>query len=659
MIEPNYAKAFIEGLTPDPDMTVSEWADQHRMLSQKASAEPGRWRTSRTPYLRDIMDALSPSSPIQTVVFQAGAQIGKSECGANWMAYIIDAAPGPLMAVQPTVDMAKRFSKQRVAPMIEETPRLRDRVADSRSRDSGNTQLVKEFAGGFMLLTGANSAVSLRSTPIRYLFLDEVDGYPVDVDGEGDPVNLAVRRTTTFARRKILMTSTPTEKETSRIEREYLASDQRRFFVPCPHCGEYQHLEWGGPRLLHGIKWTDNNPATAHYVCKHHGCVIEEFSKTDMLAAGEWRATATSDGKTAGFHINSLYSPLGWKSWSEIVDEFIKAKRDPSLLKTWVNTVLGEAWESETAAKLSASDLMQRIEYYPKMLAPDGVLAITAGVDTQNNRLAVTIIGWGRGEEAWVLGHQEIFGDPARPELWKQLEDVIMTLIPHETAGPMPIMATCIDSGGHFTHEVYEFSRKMKRYSVYAIKGQSQAGKPVIGRPTKVDLHRGGKVYKKGAEVWPVGSDTAKSTIYARLKIVEAGTGFIHFPELEEEYFAQLTAERKVTKYLKGFPVSTWEKKPGQRNEALDTFVYAFAAMQSIYFRYNRNTVWDQLEKKLPEKPVVVQDVKPAPVVDAEPEPEVKAPEPPSNPPPRADSSLKKPLRRRTRSAGSNFVTGW
>lgn len=659
MIEATYAQAFTEGITPDPDMTVSEWADEFRMLSQKASAEPGRWRTSRTPYLRDIMDALSPSSPIQTVVFQAGAQIGKSECGANWMAYIIDAAPGPLMAVQPTVDMAKRFSKQRVAPMIEETPRLRNRVADSRSRDSGNTQLVKEYAGGFMLLTGANSAVSLRSTPIRYLFLDEVDGYPVDVDGEGDPVNLAVRRTTTFARRKILMTSTPTEKETSRIEREYLASDQRRFFVPCPHCGEYQHLEWGGPRVAHGIKWNDNDPSTAHYVCKHNGCVIEEFSKTDMLTAGEWRATAKGDSKVAGFHINSLYSPLGWKSWNEVVDEFIKAKRDPSLLKTWVNTVLGEAWESETAAKLSASDLMQRIEYYPKMLAPEGVLAITAGVDTQNNRLAVTITGWGRGEEAWVLGHQEIFGDPARPELWKQLENVIMTPVPHETSAPMPIMATCIDSGGHFTHEVYEFSRKMKRFSVYAIKGQSQAGKPVIGRPTKVDLHRGGKVYKKGAEVWPVGADTAKSTIYARLKIVEAGTGFIHFPELDEEYFAQLTAERKVTKYVKGFPVSTWEKKAGHRNEALDTFVYAFAALQSIYFRFNRNTVWDQLEKKLSASTVPVQNEAPQPAPPTEPKQNVNPEPAESNPPPREEVPLRRARKARRPAGSGNFVTGW
>lgn len=621
-----YRSSFIEGLTPDPDLNVSQWADEYRMLSQKASAEPGRWRTDRTPYLREIMDCLSPHSPIQRVVFQAGAQVGKTETGNNWTGYVIDMAPGPMMLVQPTVDTAKRLSKQRLAPMIEETPRLKAKIADSRSRDSGNTMMVKEFPGGVMVVTGANSAVGLRSMPVRYLFLDEVDGYPADLDGEGDPVQLAERRTTTFARRKIFMCSTPTVKDHSRIEREYVASDQRRFFIPCPHCGEFQWLKWAQ------LKWDDGDPTTAHYVCEHNGCIVEEHHKTDFLSKGEWRATATGDGRTAGFHLSSLYSPLGWKSWAEIVAEFIAAKGDPPLLKTWVNTILGETWEDEIAAKVGAGDLLDRVEFYQPNVAPASVLAITCGIDVQDNRFAVTQIGWTRDEECFVLSHQEIFGDLSKPDVWAQLTNVITTPVEHEIYEPMPISATCIDSGGHFTHEVYAFAREHRAHHVMAIKGQSQKNKPIIGRPTKVDLNVKRHTLKNGAEVWPVGTDTAKSTIYSRLKLNEPGAGFIHFhADLEPEYFQQLTAERLQTRYLRGFPVREWVKKPGARNEALDTFVYSLAAMQALYMRFNRKTIWDQLEKR-----AVPKEVKPA-----------KA------------QVLPKQAPRRSVSKPSSFVTNW
>ena len=622
----DYRLSFVAGLTPDPDLNVSQWADEFRFLSQKASAEPGRWRTDRTPYLREIMDELSPHSPIQRVVFMAGAQVGKTETGNNWTGYVIDMAPGPMMLVQPTVDTAKRLSKQRLAPMIEETPRLKARIADSRSRDSGNTMMVKEFPGGVMVVTGANSAVGLRSMPVRYLFLDEVDGYPADLDGEGDPVQLAERRTTTFARRKIFMCSTPTVKEHSRIEREYLGSDQRRFFVPCPQCGEYQWLKWSQ------IKWDDGDPTTAHYVCEHNGCVIEEHHKTDILSRGEWRATATGDGRTAGFHLSSLYSPLGWKSWAEIVAEFIAAKGDPPLLKTWVNTILGETWEDEIAAKIGAGDLLDRVEFYQRGVAPAGVLAITCGIDVQDNRFAVTLLGWGRDEESWVIDHQEIYGDLSKPDVWAQLTNVITTPVEHEIFEPLPIMSTCIDSGGHFTHEVYAFAREHRAYNVMAIKGQSQKNKPIIGRPTKVDLNVKRHTLKNGAEVWPVGTDTAKSTIYSRLKLNEVGPGFTHFhAELEPDYFQQLTAEKLQTRYLRGFPVREWVKKPGARNEALDTFVYGLAAMQALYMRFNRKTIWDQMEKR------------------AEPKMIKAAPE----------QVLPKQVSRRKVSRPSSFVTSW
>jgi phage terminase large subunit GpA-like protein len=598
-----YRQAFVAGLTPDPDYTVSEWADAHRMLSQKASAEPGRWRTDRTPYLRDILDCLSPSSPVQRVVFMAGAQVGKSETGNNWLGFVIHHAPGPMMLVQPTVDTAKRFSKQRLAPMIEETPVLRDRVADPRSRDSGNTQLVKEFQGGVLVVTGANSAVGLRSMPVRYLFLDEVDAFPVDVDGEGDPVILAERRTTTFARRKIFLCSTPTIKDVSRIEREFNVSDQRRYFVPCPHCEHMQWLRWAN------LKWTDDDPTTAAYVCEECGALIEERHKTDMLSRGEWRATAPGDGRTAGFHLSSLYSPLGWKSWASIVAEFMAAKGDAPLLKGWVNTVLGETWEEEYSAKIGADGLQARAEFYDPKVLPARVLTVTAGVDVQDNRLAVSLYGWGRDEECWTVAHQEIYGDPARPEVWKQLDDLLTTPLAHELAEPLTIAAACVDSGGHHTHDVYAYARERRGKHVMAIKGQSQRGKPAISKPSRVDINWRGKVLKASAEVWPVGVDTIKSVIYSRLKHNEPGPGYVHFhAELPAEFYEQLTAEKLVTKYVKGFPVREWTKKSGARNEALDCAVYAYAALQSLYMRFNRRTIWEQMERALKVKSGTPED---------------------------------------------------
>ena len=343
---------FLEGLRPEQPLTVSEWADRYRKLSSKASAEPGPWRTDRTPYLREPMDCLSSENPVQRVVMMFAAQTGKTEAGSNWLGYVIDHAPGPMLCVQPTIEMAKRLSKQRLESMITETPVLAAKIAPARSRDSGNTMFSKEFSGGIMLMAGANSATGLRSAPCRYLFCDEVDAFPADVDGEGDPVSLAERRTTTFARRKILLTSTPTVKDFSRIESEYLRSDQRRFYVPCPACGAMEWLKWGQ------LKWVDGKPETARYKCEHCGEQFEEMHKPAMLRGGEWRATAPTNGRTAGFHLSGLYSPLGWCSWEQLVDDFLRAKGDAPALKTFVNTRLAETWEEDYAAKVSADGLM-------------------------------------------------------------------------------------------------------------------------------------------------------------------------------------------------------------------------------------------------------------------------------------------------------------
>lgn len=345
-------------LRPDQVLTVSEWADTHRRLSGKAASEPGPWRTDRTPYLREIMDCLSSSSPVQRIVFMKGAQIGGTECGNNWIGYVIHHSPGPMLAILPTVEMAKRNSKQRLDPLIEDSDVIRNRVRPARSRDSGNTILQKEFQGGVLVLTGANSAAGLRSMPVRFLFLDEVDAYPGDVEGEGDPVALAEARTRTFARRKILMVSTPTIRGISRIEREYELSDQRKYMVPCPECGTHQWLKF------EQLKWPKGEPEEALYECEHCELKIEERHKTWMLQNGYWEAQAECDGRTAGFHLSSLYSPYGWRSWAQIARAWVDAQGSDAAIKSFKNTELGETYV-ETGEAPDWQRLYERRDPYP------------------------------------------------------------------------------------------------------------------------------------------------------------------------------------------------------------------------------------------------------------------------------------------------------
>jgi phage terminase large subunit GpA-like protein len=455
----------------------------------------------------------------------------------------------------------------------------------------------KEFPGGMMLLTGANSATGLRSAPCRYIFADEIDAFPADVDGEGDPVSLAEKRATTFARRKILLTSTPTVKDHSRIESEYLRSDQRRFFVPCPKCGEMQWLKWSQ------VRWEDNDPQTAKYECEKCHSRFTDMHKPAMLRAGEWRATAPGDRKTRGYQLSGLYSPLGWFSWADMVEEFLRAKSDAPALKTWVNTRCAETWEEDYASKVSADGLRERCEDFPMGVMPEGSSVLTFGIDVQDNRLAISGWAWGRDEEAWLIYHQEIFGDPSRADLWKQVDEAVLREWDHASGRKLRPDVVAIDSGGHFTAEVYQFARERARQGVIAVKGASARNKPVIGKGSKVDLNSRGRTLKRGAVVHSVGTDTAKTTLFARLKHNEAGDGYLHFPtETTDEFFKQLTAEKQVLKHTRGgFPVREWVKKPNARNEALDTLVYAYAGLNYLYQRRDRRTIWDQYERRLEE----------------------------------------------------------
>src|SRR5262245_31311614 len=338
--------ALRDGLRPEPALTVSEWADAHRVLSGRAAAEPGRWRTARTPYLREPCDALSARSPLRRVVVMKAAQLGFTEGAVNWLGYTISHAPAPFLFVQPTVELGKRLSRQRVDPTIAESPTLRARVATPRSRDAANTVLLKEFPGGLVAITGANSAAGLCAFSCRYLAFDEVDRFPLNVEGEGDPLALAEARGRTFGRRrKELVMSTPTVAGVSRIERAFRATNQKRYFLPCPACGTFQVLEFAR------LEWTPGKPRTVRYRCAACQEPIREGAKTRMLARGEWRATAPAqDSDVAGYHLSALYSPVGWLSWADIAAAAEQAAGDPQRMQTFVNTVLGEPYAAPSEA---------------------------------------------------------------------------------------------------------------------------------------------------------------------------------------------------------------------------------------------------------------------------------------------------------------------
>ena len=570
MLPKTYTQGMHDGLKPDTRLTVSQWADQHRILPSKSAKEAGRWRTARTPYLAEIMDCLSPTSQVERVVFMKGAQVGGTECGNNWLGYVIHHTPGPMMYVLPTLDMAKRTSKQRIAPMIEEMPILKERVKNARSRDSGNTQLVKEFPNGVLIIAGANSATGLRSMPARFLFLDEVDAYDDDVDGEGSPINLAIKRTATFSRnRRILMVSTPNIAGSSKIETAYEQSDQRQYQVPCVACGHFQAIEWAQ------IRFDDNNPDTACLECVacHHR--MQEHDKPKLLENGKWVAmNEEADGKSAGFHLSSLYSPNGWYSWRDAVADFLAAKGDATLLKDWTNTVLGQTWQ-EQGETVDHELLYQRREHYAAEV-PWSVEVITCGVDVQDDRIEFEVVGWGAGEESWSIDYYRLYGDLSRPDIWRVIAEKLRQSYRRQDGVVMNIAQVCMDSGGHFTDEVYAFSRKMGIDWLIPIKGASQAGKPVANFPKTRN--------KKGIYLTMVGTDTAKELIYQRYRILEPGAGYCHWPIKEcfdEDYFRQVTAEEKVRKYRKGVVYFEWDAKK-KRNEALDCRVYALTAVRIL-----------------------------------------------------------------------------
>lgn len=474
------------------------------------------------------MDAVNDPDVRELVVMKS-AQVGWTEILGNVVGFHVDRDPAPILLVQPTLELAEAWSKDRLAPMVRDTPALAGKIKDARARDSGNTLLHKQFPGGHITMAGANSPASLASRPIRIVLCDEVDRYPASAGSEGDPVNLAKKRSQTFWNAKVLLGSTPTVEGASRISLAFEGSDQRRFFVPCPHCDARDWLRW------ENVKWVDGDPATAYYACPHCGAEITDADKRAMVAAGEWRATKPFLG-VAGFHIWEAYSP--WATWSKMVAAFLEAKRDPLTLQVWINTCLGETWVEKGEAPTWERVLEQRADYQSGEV-PDGVLGLAAGVDVQKNRLVYVVRGFGREMFSGLVEHGELYGDTSEPEVWGRLQGLLA-----ERWGPdMPLSIMCIDSGFR-APEVYAFARRFPQ--VRATKGHDTLSAPV--KATKVDVSVAGKVIKAGLQLWHVDAGYFKSWVHARIEWpVEQPGAWLLPSDVSDEYCKQVVAESRIT----------------------------------------------------------------------------------------------------------------
>lgn len=543
------------------------------MLSPEASAEPGRWITARAEYQRGIMDAVSDPD-VETVVVMKSAQVGWTEIINNVVGFHIHQDAAPILVVQPTVEMAEAWSKDRLAPMLRDSPALRERVADPRSRDTGNTLLHKTFPGGHLTMAGANSAAGLASRPIRLVLFDEVDRYPASAGSEGDPITLGRKRTATFWNRKILMGSTPTVAGVSRIETAFEASDKRRFHVPCPHCDHEQVLKWAN------VRWPEGDPSSALYHCEGCGAGWTDAQRWRAVGRGRWVAEAPFAG-VAGFHINELCST--WRRLSDTASDFLAAKGKPDMLKAWINTSLGETWQEQGEAP-EWERLHERAEEYPEAWAPAEALALTAGVDVQGARLELYLWAWGRGLTSWLVGREIFEGDPTQPAVWDALRARLDEPVKREGAPPLRVMRVGVDTGFN-TAAVYAQLRRMRDPRLMPLKGVERAGatSPVTG-PTSVDVNEGGRKTRGGLKIWTVAVSTFKSELYRRLWLKREGDdyppGWVHLPRWAGvEPVKQLVAEQLVSvRDKRGFTRTEWQKLR-ERNEALDCAVYARAAL--------------------------------------------------------------------------------
>lgn len=520
------------------------------------------------------MDAVTDPE-IPEIAVMKSSQGGWTEIINNVVGYFIDQDPAPILVIQPTLSVGKAWSNDRLSPMIRDTPSLAAVFDQIRSRDKNNTQLYKKFPGGHVTIAGANSPASLSSRPIRVVLGDEVDRYPASAGDEGDPLTLAFRRSTNFWNRKRLSGSTPTIAGASRIEEKFEQSDKRYFFVPCPDCGEHQVLKWAQ------VNWTDSKPSTARYACISCGVLWDDGDRNEAVRLGEWRATAPFTG-IAGFHFWQAYSP--WTDLEEIVSDWLAAQGNAQRLKVFVNTTLAETWKEKGEAP-EWRRLYDRAEDYPIGSIPDGVMFLTAGVDVQKDRLEVSIWGWGRGVESWLIDHRVLSGDPYKADVWDALDKIVGETWNHPGGADLSLVKVAIDSG-YATLEVYKFIKRHRPDIVFAVKGVDR-GSAGVGLPKKIDVttEAGKKKKRRGGEVWPVVGAIYKSELYGFFGLDaptrESGEaypeGYVHLAKFPDEVFKQIAAEQLVTRVVRFQRRTEWEKTR-ERNEVLDCRVYARAA---------------------------------------------------------------------------------
>lgn len=586
-------------IKPPPKMTVSEWAEEFRRLSPESSASPGKLDLSVTPYFREPMDMVGKPG-VKSIALMTCAQVGKSTFIENIIGYFTHLDPCPILHISPTLDSMKMFSKERLAPMIRDTPVLRDLVRDARTRDSGNTIASKTFPGGHIAMVGSNAPAGLASRPIRVLLADEVDRFERSAGTEGDPLKLGIKRTTTYWNRVLAYVSTPGDKYDpkeqtgSRIEKEFLEGDQRYYHVKCPHCDHEQRLKWSQ------VQWEDNDPTTAIYVCEENGCIWDDYERWSAITTGRWIATKPWNGRVS-YHLSQLYSKF--TALSDGVSDFLDSKNDPMLLKTWVNTFLGESWEDK-GSRLDWSTLKdQREEYNTTDAIPQEITLITCAVDVQDDRLEYEFLGWGDDEQSWSLRYSAVYGDLSTDEPWDELDRTLDTTFIHPLFGEMASRVNVIDSGGHFTQRVYAFCQH--RHKTVAIKGMAGKGRPFVGRPLKNTIG--------DARVFPLGVDTIKETVVSRLRQNDPyGPGYCRWPvEYTDDYFRMMTAEELKTRFKKGFKVTEWVKIR-LRNEAFDLRVYNTSglAMLSLDLKAERRRLLREAEKRVRPQPKKTNPVK-------------------------------------------------
>lgn len=590
-------------MRPLERISVSEWSDKYRYLSNVASSRPGPYNSKLTPALIEIMDCLSETSDVQEVVFMKGAQIGATEIGNNWIGYIMHVAPAATLMAMPTDDTVKRNSKVRIDPMIDASPILRQRIGPSRSRDGGNTISQKDFPGGVLIMTGANSPTAFRSLPVKNIMLDEVDDYPADLAGQGSPIELARMRTNTYLhKRKIYILSTPTVDGHSSIQAEYADSDQRKYYIPCPHCAAAQTIEW------EYIKCENGRPETAYLECKHCHEKIEERHKMTAMLHGQWIADNPDhiNKRRRGYHLSALYSTLGY-TWEEAVRQWLAAKGNDNKKKTFYNTVLGIVWK-EVVDTPDWEKLYGRRKNYAFNVPPKGTAFITAGVDVQRDRIEVEIKAWCKRKVNYSIDYRTFYGDPSEEEVWKNVDKIIDEVWISEDNRVIPLRLMAVDSSDQ-TQDVYAFCRKYDMNKVIPIKGRAELTTTYTNpKPVDVVGKNSGKILGQ-VYLYIIGVSIIKDELYGWMRkekkkdATEDPIGYCYFPEYGEGHFKQITAEEKrITTNKRGYRVYEWTLPPHKRNEALDCFVYNRAAAAILQMDRFKDEDWEVLINSYPLK---------------------------------------------------------